>query len=539
MGFGIFPALAFMASDVFITHLGNLNIVAVSSYLPLIFLCLRRALTSNLQHSHTPTPPHLPLKWSVLAGVSLGLATLAGHAQMTFIIVFACACYGLYELIRQRSLRVLFLGALSALVAFGIAAIALLPALEMLRYTARSALDYAEASRWSLPPLGLAGMISPLVFGRGARDFWPPWDRVEFGYMGVVALTIALLPLLSSAFWRRDKPGAGLGIWLLGFGIFSLFIAFGKYSPVHGLLYQYIPGFSSIRVPARFILLTNFSLAILSGYALAALPPLSALSRSGRGRAGVGVGIWTLGFGIFSTALLITADLSFGRQPAWQPIAITLALIALTGILIYRAPRYLSLLLFLELFFFGGFVEIDRGDPNAGYKRGPAVEYLLSQPGPTRIDLATAQWQPDAPTVFGLESITGLSNPLALAAYDRYYWSVGYRGSPQYNFLNAQFVVADKNSPPADYTFVPVFNEDPDVDVYLNTNAMPRVSLIYDPIFVADPDTAFAAIHATTFNPASQVVLESQLPDYSPTRQRDYSPNNFYPDYRPGQCTGV
>ncbi|MEK7788145.1 MAG: hypothetical protein AAB658_22290, partial [Chloroflexota bacterium] len=235
LGIGLFPAIAFMASDVFITHLGNLNIVAVSAYLPLIFLCLRQSLdVSRLTFD--------AIRWSILAGLLFGLATLAGHAQMTFILALACALYGLYELILQRHWRVIALGALSALIAFGLAAVALLPALEMLRYTARAALSYAEASRWSLPPLGLAGAISPLVFGRGARDFWPPWDRVEFGYMGLTTLVAATQ-------LRRLKTWP-FGIWLLGFGIFSLFIAFGKYTPVHYALYKLVPGFSSIRVPA-------------------------------------------------------------------------------------------------------------------------------------------------------------------------------------------------------------------------------------------------------------------------------------------------
>ncbi|MBI3241726.1 MAG: hypothetical protein HYZ49_05470, partial [Chloroflexi bacterium] len=112
--FGIFPALAFMASDVFITHLGNLNIIAVSAYLPLIFLCLRQTLdVSRLTFD--------AMRWSILTGLLLGLATLAGHAQMTFILALACALYGLYELIIQRHWRVIALGALSALVAFGLA----------------------------------------------------------------------------------------------------------------------------------------------------------------------------------------------------------------------------------------------------------------------------------------------------------------------------------------------------------------------------------------------------------------------------------
>jgi hypothetical protein len=525
---GIFPAIAFMASDVFITHLGNYNIVAASSWLPLILLCLRQSLISNLQ-SLTSN-----LRWSIAAGLLLGFAALAGHAQMTFIIALACAVYGLYELIVQRHYRVLLLGALSALVAFGLAALALLPALELLGYTARSALDYGEASRWSLPPLGLAGMISPLVFGRGAGGWWPSWDRVEVGYMGLTALVV-VLQLRNLKCWP-------FGIWLLGFGIFSLFIAFGKYTPIHGLLFQYVPGFSSLRVPARFILLTNFALAALSGFVLATTrePGSRPFAKDAQGDRvkflsikAQRLGFGHLGFGIF---LALFAPLTFGRPLAWSAFVISIALLAATLVLLIRAPRWLPLLLFAELFAFGGFVEVDRADPEAQFKRGPAVEWLLAQPGPTRIDVATSKWQPDSPAVFGLEAIYGVSNPLALAHYDRYYWSVGYRGSPQYNFLNAQFVVADKDSPPADSTFVPVFNEDPEVDVYLNTNAMPRPHLIYDPIFVDSADSAFAAIHSPTFNPASQVVLEANPKSQIPTTnlQSSVFSNLFYATYRPG-----
>ena len=49
--FGLFPAIAYMASDIFIIHLGNLNTITAPAYLPLIFLGLRQALkpSTNLQ----------------------------------------------------------------------------------------------------------------------------------------------------------------------------------------------------------------------------------------------------------------------------------------------------------------------------------------------------------------------------------------------------------------------------------------------------------------------------------------------------------
>jgi hypothetical protein len=237
---------------------------------------------------------------------------------------------------------------------------------------------------------------------------------------------------------------------------------------------------------------------------------------------------------------VLLAPLALAHPLAWGAAIVATLIIAVTLFLFRFYPAFLPLLILAELFVFSGFVEVDRGDPALAYKRGPAVEYLLAQPGPFRIDVAASAWQPDAPAVFGLESISGISNPLALARYDQYYWSVGYRGSPQYNFLNAQFVVADKNAPPADNTFVPVFNEDPDVDVYLNTNAMPRVSLVYDYILADDSESAFNDIHASGFNPASQVVIEaSNLQPLVSSEQASTPANLYYTAYTSGQFSVV
>ena len=40
-------AIAFMFSDLFVTHFGNLNMIAVAAWLPLIFLCYHRAMTEQ------------------------------------------------------------------------------------------------------------------------------------------------------------------------------------------------------------------------------------------------------------------------------------------------------------------------------------------------------------------------------------------------------------------------------------------------------------------------------------------------------------
>ncbi|MEK7809835.1 MAG: hypothetical protein AAB571_12230, partial [Chloroflexota bacterium] len=184
--FGLFPALAYMASDIFIIHLGNLNTITAPAYLPLIFLGLRQALkpSTNLQS------PISNLQWATLSGLMLGLSVLAGQAQMVYIVAFLCGIYGCYELIIQRHPRLILLGSITIIVALGLSAIALLPTLELVSLTARTALSYAEASRYSLHPLAFSAFLNPNVLGRGARDFWLPIDRAEIGYLGVTTLAL-------------------------------------------------------------------------------------------------------------------------------------------------------------------------------------------------------------------------------------------------------------------------------------------------------------------------------------------------------------
>jgi hypothetical protein len=245
-------AIAFMFSDLFITHFGNLNMIAVAAWLPLIFLCYHRAMTEER--------PGM----AVAAGAFLGLATLAGHIQITLFIVLMLALYTLYQG-RQRgneergnekkARRGLsfhpFLHSLTryllprylvpcCLVAFCTAALALIPSYEMASYTVRAEMSYGEASQYSLPPVGLVGLFVPGFFGRGPAGFWGPWDRVEVGYVGVLSLILAALAVLL----RHDR----LTRFLLGLAIISLLLAFGGFAILHGWLYL-LPGFDKRWLP--------------------------------------------------------------------------------------------------------------------------------------------------------------------------------------------------------------------------------------------------------------------------------------------------
>lgn len=542
----IFAAVAFMFSDVLVTHIGNLNIVAVSAWLPLALACLHLSLTRR------------SVNWALAAGAVLGVAALAGHAQMMLISFGAVGLLGIwrivYSVLRERnteyairSATLLFLVFLAAL---GLSALALLPALELTQYTARARLAYPEAALYSLPWAGLAGFVSPLLFGRGAADYWGPWPRVELGYLGVLPLVFAGIALIERPGTTTSRSGstqpiahsAGHRLSTKGFwaalAFLSLLIALGENMPLHRLLYEFVPGFAQLRAPARFVLLTDLGLAVLAGFGFQRVFTPENAERKERGR-------WVAGFGVVAVAILVIAYLAVApvgervTNLLWA-LAVTLALLLAAYLLLSTrysrsslAPAFAIIVLAADLFFHGAFVEVDFADPTLGFQHPVAVDYLKSRPGPTRIDSTTGAWAPDAAARHGLEDIGGVSNPLAPAAYQTYIGSMGPRGAPRYDFLGAQWIVAAKDRPPADDPdIVPVFNDDPGVDIWLNTNAQPRISLKYAARAVPDGEAAFAAIVAPDFDPTREVVLETSallsLPDLQPPNS-----NLYYLHYSP------
>jgi hypothetical protein len=530
-------AIVFMFSDLFVTHFGNLNMIAVAAWLPLIFLCYHRALVEER--------PGM----AVVAGAFLGIATLAGHIQITLFIALALALYTLYHGSqrvneergneakgKRRSLFHSFLHSLTryllpryllpcCLIAFCFAALALLPSYEMASYTVRAEISYQEASQYSLPPVGLVGLLIPGFFGRGPAGFWGPWDRVEVGYVGVLPLILAALAVLI----RRDR----LTRFFLGLAVVSLLLAFGGYTILHGWLYL-LPGFDKVRAPARFIYLLDFALAILAALGLdALLRPLDHQMRAVFRRL-LKVAPWVLlGTAVIGLSLgyhaILTAqgkDVTMYQRTVSAVNGLVFFLLILAASLTilylcrYRWGRRWAMgslavgLIALDLFSTGAYTDLEPNDPTVGFQHPEAIEFLKSDPGYYRIDTGTGVWdvwQPDASLLYGVFDISGIWNPLQLADYDRYWDAVGLRGlrsSRLYDFVNAKYVIGHKDVPLDWDKFVPVFDRDPQVNIYLNTQALPRAILVHQAIAVPDQESAFVQIQEPDFDPASSVVVE-------------------------------
>jgi hypothetical protein len=487
-------AIAFMFNDVLIVHVGNLNLIAVAAWLPLILALYARGLSERR------------VSWIIGSGAVFAIALLAGHAQMTAITLIGLLAVAVWQIgiASGQRLRVIGLALLTPLIAFGLSAVQLLPSLEMTRYSLRAGLSYEEATAYSLPPAALASTFSPLLFGRGAAEFWGPWERVETMYVGVVPLLLA-----GFAFRRKWRDSAWFFLALGGLG---LLIALGKFTPLYSAVHA-LPVLDGLRVPARFILLTNFSLAALAAVGLQRFMTESFSLKRVLG--------WGAAVMIGGALALVLAYRSIGASDhgnnlmsafsflLFAGVAVAIMVAAVNSkIRIQHSAFLLISLLSLELILLGSGVEVDRNDPTLGYQHQAVVDFLRNDGGVFRIENAAKAWQPDAALIHHLNDIGGIFNPLGLASYETYRGGMGNRGSPLYNFLGTKYVLANKDQPPGDASFVPVFNGDPQIDVYLNTNALPRAQLIDRAVIVRSGEEAWQAIHAPEFDPAQEVVIE-------------------------------
>jgi hypothetical protein len=555
----LFGALAFMFSGYFIVHFGNLNLIAQVAWLPFIFLFYHRSLSERR--------PGL----AVWAGVFLAIAASAGHVQPLLIIMVGLAADLAYHLVlvfakwrraensrpsgTENLLRTWYkpLASLviTLLVGLGLSAVVLIPAYEMTGYTLRAGYNYAQASAYSLAPAQLVGLLVPGFFGRDPAIHWGAWDRVEVGYVGVLTLLLAVFALLLGARVNRSKgqqadtsPSQRLSEseGMSGFSserifefallaVVGLLLAMGGYTVLHGWLFGFVPGFGSMRAPARFVFLMSFALATLATLGLDALirgpeeetgPALRGLLR---------VAPWVIGAVVlFAIPLAFYAVITsqdkdpviFARTSAAANGLVFFAGLLIAGVVLLflrqrgmLRPAVMGALavglLFFDLVSLGSNVDVGYEDPTRGFDHPAIVDFLQADPDLYRIDTRTDVWhvwQPNTSLLHGIFEVSGLINPLTLADYERYLNSIPSRSSPLFDFLNAKYLIASKDVTLDWEKFVPVFDADPVLNVYLNRDALPRALVVHRAIAAPDHEAALAALHAPGFDPATTVVIE-------------------------------
>ncbi len=524
----LFAALAFQFSDPLLIHLGNLNLIAVLSWMPWVLAAYHRGLTRG------------SVRWAVLAGVLFALGNYAGHAQSTFYLGLAVGLYTLFWLLAgclgpgspRSLLRASLLFATVAGVTLLLTAPILLPALEITPFTERSQLTYQETTPFSLAPTQAIGLITPGFFGRGPALHWGLWDRVELPYAGVPTLILALAALL--------VPGADRRRWRallpwLGMALFGFLTALGLYAIVHGWLTLLLPGFDRFRAPARALVLWSLGISVLAAHGLDSLAwpqrfpglqedrrALAFLLRSG--------GLLLAGIltPLLYLALLLTQEnptLFVRASVAALAVTIAAGLWLITWALVEGRLRgwlgggtfacLLLALLFLDLSATGAYTDISPRNPASTFQHLEIVQFLRSDPELFRMDSRTGiddLWQPDTAALYGLFDVWGVANPLVLRHWTTLWEATGGRQTRLYDMLNVKYVLVRDGTPLPEGKFTLALDAPGELAVYRNATPLPRAWLVHRAIPVADQAAAFQALAQPDFDPAQAVILEGDVP---------------------------
>jgi hypothetical protein len=518
-------AVAYMFSDLFIVHFGNLNLIAVAAWLPLVFLFFWRALRAR------------SLGMALGAGVVLGISTLEGHLQITLFIGLALALVAVVEALtpqggeaemegrwRRAWMWPFLVLVITAVVAIGLSAMVLLPAFEYTRLSPRASLPYGDAARYSLVPGLLGELLVPALFSsREPSLYWGVWDRVAAGYLGIFPLILAGLAVLM-------RRGRRVRFFLI-LAVVAFLLALGGESVVHGWVYRIVPGFGQIRAPARFILLLDFGLAALAALGLdRLLGPLDHRARKafrGAWRALLWFGgAATVVGGAWAYLVIYQAQ---DRDPTlfWRvsvaSSGVIFALLLLWAALAWLGARrsgrlrrpalaWLAVgLVFFDLASVGAYSDLGDTPPAAGYDHPQIVEYLQKEPGFFRIDSRTDvgdAWQPDLALSAALYDVGGVDNPLVVADVARYWEGTGGRSTRLYDLLGVRYVLGSKEVTLDWQKFSLAFDGDPGVNVYRNETSMSRAFVIHQAVLASDHQDAWDRVHQPGFDPAAAVVLE-------------------------------
>ena len=367
-------AAAFAFSGFFAGQMEHINQVSVAAWIPLLILAIELGVAGAK-------------RWWAVTPLIVALMILAGHPQtayvgLTFGLAWALVA-GLRRVggasARQRAhgaLTGLSLWLIGAVGGAGLAAAQILPALDLSREGIRAAgLMFHEAISFSLPTgEALPGLLPTFLHLPSSTEF--------VAYVGVVGVTLAALGAVHR--WREPRV-----VLLVLAALVAILLALGPATPLFGLAHRVVPGVALFRVPARWLLVAVFALALLAAYGAEALMAASGRPRRERLQR---LGAWLVvlaGLGGLSLGVAIAEPpLRDGLAWTWGLVA-AIAIVFVTFAMLAPRPAYAwlaPLIIIAELAAAAGPAAIREAIPIDAYEaKGQALPRLAEIAGAGRI----------------------------------------------------------------------------------------------------------------------------------------------------------
>ncbi len=266
----IVTSLVWQGSAFMVGQVGHTNIVHTAALLPWLLWAIDGYAANGDRRR------------GVLVAVLVAFQCFAGH-QQTF--VYALLVAGAYAVVMWRAShtagerRPAYLWSLVMIAAgLALAAVQILPTLELLRQSLRADASYEFFSSFSMPRRFLWTFFAPYVMGGGDGNFFrapyvgPSFYAEYVAYVGLATVALTLLVLLL----KRDGRTV---FWVIVAGA-GIILALGRYAPLEIYRFIYaVPVLNLFRVPARHLMEVEFALAVLAGRGLTALMTASDRTR--------------------------------------------------------------------------------------------------------------------------------------------------------------------------------------------------------------------------------------------------------------------
>lgn len=395
----LFAGAAYMLSGFMIVHAIHQQIITMVAWYPLILLFFRNALTLK------------EWSWIFLAALVLGHSILAGYPQLSLYLYFFLFVYFLFELLTtyhgrallsRPALMIALKAGIIVALSVALAMIQLLPTYEISSLSQRAQITYEKASEGTLAWSQILTLYLPKLFGTAGANGYNYWGPGTYWYFWETCIYLGALPLLltvlSAAFLKKNKYVA----FFWGYALFSILFALGNNLFVHRLFFDFVPGFSTFRNPARMGIFLTFATALLSGFTLNHLLYEERDARSNKrlfmllgGTVGTGLLVWLL---VLSGSLTGTiASMRNAQQilAVLQKDAFVSALmLAISAGLLFalvrgmgrRGVRYALIpVFFIDMLLFGGAQNNSQTDPKDYFGRAEPIVRFFKEQGQSEI----------------------------------------------------------------------------------------------------------------------------------------------------------
>ncbi len=233
-------------------HLGHTAIIHAATWIPLIIWSLEmlRRKFSSL--------------WFAVGCAAVACCILAGHLQIVVYGLILGVCYGaaLGWKATTGRWRYYMVATLVLLVGLGLAALQILPTLELASLSTRTEYVFSDFVSYSFPRQQLVQLLFPGIFGGlsgyGVPSYFGQWNLTELtGYVGLLPLMLAGVGFMVT---RRQAVSV---FWLCA-ALVAFLLTLGDQTPLAQLVYR-LPVVGKFRVPARHFIEMALAASVLAG----------------------------------------------------------------------------------------------------------------------------------------------------------------------------------------------------------------------------------------------------------------------------------